>query len=223
MRRLLTFLLGVPLAAALAVSASTAAVQGDYLEVRSADVYTGPCFANSQVDLEGNQAILAWKVRQGDWQGVNLAGLSVVAVVKAHATLGDQNHNPYPAISVLIVDQRANDSQRAALEHLARSEAGRLLGHVVRVDVAPIRMEVGSGAEHGSATLTAGTLARVETRSLCAADHLCGNEVVFYPPLVKLAHSMPAYTLAEAFQGTGLGVVWNRADERSAFVGAFSL
>src|SRR5215469_796181 len=110
-----------------------AGVTGDYVEVRSADVYTGPCFANSQVDLEGKQAILAWHVQRGSWQGVDLAGLSVVAVVNANATLGDPTHNPYPASAVLIVDQRANPAERAALESMAKSQAGKLVGHVVRV------------------------------------------------------------------------------------------
>jgi len=52
------------LAAAGAVQAR-AAIQGDYVEVRSADVYTGPCFANAEVGLTGDQAILAWHVKRG--------------------------------------------------------------------------------------------------------------------------------------------------------------
>ena len=45
-----------------------AAIKGNYVEVRSADVYTGPCFANAEVGLEGKQAILAWRVSQGSWK-----------------------------------------------------------------------------------------------------------------------------------------------------------
>src|SRR5579872_7264200 len=94
---------GLLLLSAWAVSAS-AAVKGDYVEARSADVFTGPCFANSEVGLTGHEAILAWKVREGDWKGVSLNGLTVVAVVRANATLGDPYHTPYPARSVLIID-----------------------------------------------------------------------------------------------------------------------
>jgi len=198
-----------------------AAVKGDYLEVRTADIYTGPCFANSEVNLEGQQAMMAWRVNQGSWQGVTLDGLSVVAVVNASATLGDEYHNPYPAKSVLIVDERANGMQRAALQAFAKHMGGALLAHVVRVDAAPIRLEMGEA--HGSVKLTAGNLARIQTRSLCSGDHLCGNEEVYYPPLTKVAHAMPAFTLEEAFNGKGLGQVWSRADSRSAFVGNFSL
>ena len=198
-----------------------AAPTGDYLEARSADVYTGPCFANSEVGLTGKEAILAWKIQDGDWQGVSLSGLSVVAVVKANATLGDPYHTPDPAQSVLIVDSRATGEQRAALIAFAASMAGSLLNHVVRVETAPIQMTVGHGELHGAATLIAGNYARIETRSLCQGDHLCGNETVYYPPLVALSHSMPAFTLDSSYSGQGLGEVWKNVDKRSAFVGIF--
>jgi hypothetical protein len=222
MRKLSIALAGFVFAAATVVSAH-AAVKGDYIEVRSADVYTGPCFANSEVGLEGKQAILAWRVRQGDWRGVNLDGLSVVAVVRANATLGDPYHNPYPAKSILIVDERASSEQRQALMEFAKSAAGPLTRHVARVMEAPIRVEVGEGANHGSVKMVAGNLARIETRSLCLGDHICGNEDVYYPPLTKVSHAMPAFTLQESFSGQGLDTVWSRQDTRSAFVGSFAL
>jgi hypothetical protein len=175
----------------------------------------------SEVSLTGQEAILAWKVQEGDWKGVPLSGLSVVAVVRAHATLGDPYHDPYPAQSVLIVDSRADAQQRTALAAFAASMAGGLLAHVVRVETAPIQMLVEHGDMHGAAKLVAGNLARIETRSLCAGDHLCGNESVYYPPLVALSHSMPAFTLDSSFSGQGLGEVWKNVDKRSAFVGSF--
>jgi len=213
---------GVALMVALGVPGS-AAIKGDYIEARSADVYTGPCFANSEVGLVGNEAILAWKINEGDWNGTSLNGLGVVAVVKAHATLGDPYHSAYPAQSILIVDQRANGRQRLALQAFAEAMAGKLLSHVVRVDAAPIQLTLAQGEEHGTARLAAGNLARIETRSLCHGDDICGNEFVYYPPLVRLAHAMPAFSLEDSFQGKGLDVVWNHMGKRSAFVGSFSL
>ncbi len=196
-----------------------AAIRGRYVEVRSADVWTGPCFANSQVDLQGNEAILGWDVTHGAWKGTDLKGLSVVAVVKAKATLGDRYHDPYPAEAVLIVDRRANEAQRTALENFARAQAGRLLDHVVLVETAPITFKT---IAHDAVALTAGKLAMIRTRSLCSGDVICGNEFTYYPPLTKDAHAMPAYTEQEAYNGRGLGVVWDRSDRRSAFVGTFA-
>ncbi len=198
-----------------------AAINGDYMEARSADVYTGPCFANSEVGLTGQEAILAWKVREGSWKGVDLSGLSVVAVVRANATLGDPYHTPYPARSVLILDSSASPSQKTALAEFAASMAGNLLDHVVRVESSRIQMTVEHGKMHGEAHMEAGPFARIETRSLCQGDHLCGNESVYYPPLVALSYSMPAFTLDSSFSGQGLGEVWRNVDKRSAFVGSF--
>ena len=95
----------------LAVSAF-AQIKGDYVETRSADVYTGQCFANGEVGLVGDEAILAWHIKDGSWDGVSLAGLSVVGAVKAQATLGDPYGKPYPAKSVLLVDRKATPQQR---------------------------------------------------------------------------------------------------------------
>src|SRR5213594_2722113 len=69
-------------------------IRGDYVETRSADVYTGQCFAKGEVNLVGNEAILAWHVQSGSWNGVPLEGLTVAAAVRAKGTLGDPYENP---------------------------------------------------------------------------------------------------------------------------------
>lgn len=195
-------------------------ITGDYLEVRTADVYTGPCFANAEVGLLGNEAMMAWRVREGGWQGVALTGLSVVAVVRASATLGDPYASPYPAKAVVIVDERATSGQREALVSFARSMAGDLLQDIVRVEARPI--EVSFGERHGYASLQAGELASLQTRCLHEGDHLCGNEEVYYPPLTEVFHAVPVYTVGHEFQGQGLNGTWKSAGKRSAFVGEFA-
>ncbi len=215
------FLWALLLILMLAGMASAQQISGDYVEVRSADVYTGPCFANAEVGLVGDQAILAWRVDKGTWENIRLDGLAVVGVVKANATLGDPFGKPFPAKAVLIVDARADAAQRQALQKFAQSMAKDLLKNIVSVETAPIRLQ--AGEHHGSVTLSAGNLARVETRGLQEGDHHCGNEETYYPPLTKLSHAMPAFTLMDQFKGKGLGVNWTIEGKRSAFVGTFSL
>ncbi len=53
--------------------------------------------------------------------------------------------------------------------------------------------------------MTAGNLAKLETRALAEGDQICHNEAVWYQPLTKLEHAMPAYTVANDFSGKGLG------------------
>jgi hypothetical protein len=212
---LVIFLFGVSL------SVAAQQIRGDYVETRSADVYTGQCFANGEVNLVGNQAILAWRVQSGSWNGVPLDGLSVAAAVRANATLGDPYADPYPAQSVLLVDDQASPQQRAALEAFARHMGGELLKNVEQVIAAPVELEVNE-QRHGAALLRAGKFATVQTRSLGDKDHLCGNEVTFYPPLTQLAHSMPAVAVTDQYSGPGLGVDWDLHGKRSAFVGTFA-
>jgi hypothetical protein len=204
-----------------AQDSSPSTIRGDYIESRSADVYTGQCFANGEVNLVGNEAILAWHVANGSWDGVPLEGLTVAAAVKARGTLGDPYENPYPAQSVILVDDQANLKQQAALLAFARHMGGELLSNVK--DVLPVPMElVVNHEKHGVAMLRAGHFATVQTRSIDSQDHLCGNEVTFYPPLTELSHSMPAVALTDAYRGPGLGVDWESHGKRSAFVGTFA-
>jgi hypothetical protein len=164
------------------------------------------------------------RVSTGSWNDIRLDGLSVVAAVKAKATLGDPYSDPYPAKAVLIVDQKATEPQRAALVAFARQMGGRLLENIGSVVAAPIAFEVAGhhSGHHGTATLHAGRFATVQTGSLNDSDHFCGNEETFYPPLTDTTHAMPAVALTDRFQGPGLGETWSNRDKRSAFVGSFA-
>lgn len=207
-------------ALAFSIFSSAEQIRGDYIETRSADVYTGQCFANGEVNLVGNEAILAWHVENGSWNGVPLDGLSVAAAVEARATLGDPYANPYPAKSVLIVDEQASPEQRQALVAFAHHMGGELLRNAQDVIPAPMELVV-NHEHHGVGLLRAGRFATVQTRALNDTDHLCGNEETFYPPLTQAAHAMPAVAVTDSYRGPGLGVDWESHGKRSAFVGTF--
>jgi hypothetical protein len=202
---------------------SSAAITGDYLEARTCDVYTGPCFANAELGLTGDQGILAWRVKSGKWNGIDISGLSVVAAIKASDTLGDQFTKPYPTKSVLMVDERANSRQRSALVSFAKTMGGQLVEDVVRIDSVPIVLEVGCCGKRACASLTAGNLVSVETRCATEKDHVCGNEEVYYLPLAKVNKDyVPAVTVSHRFNGKGLNSVWSSPNKRSAFVASFT-
>jgi hypothetical protein len=198
-----------------------AQIKGQYLETRSADVYTGQCFANGEMNLTGDEAILAWHIQEGKWNGVSLGGLTVGAAVKAQATLGDPYGRPYPAKALMFVDRTATPAQRQALINFAQEMGGELLRHVVRVVDTQIDMEV--PAAHGArARLQAGDFVTVETRAIGEKDHLCGNEDTFYPPLTQTTHAMPAVAVTDQYSGKDLNASWELHDKRSAFVGTFA-
>src|SRR5580765_7166523 len=95
----------------LAATSSTPEISGSYMEVRSCDVYTGPCFANGEMGLTGKEPVMVWSVGRGTWKGVRLDGLNVIAVVKTDGTLGDLHYQPRSGPAVLIADSRANAQQ----------------------------------------------------------------------------------------------------------------
>lgn len=202
---------------------ASAEIRGSYLEARNAEVYASHCFANSELGLRGELAVMAWKVDQGEIDGVALDGLSVVAVVRASETLGDPFTSPLPAKAVLIVDERASSAQRVALERFAKRSAGVLLDDIVRTDAAPISMDFHGDLHARRATMTAGDMVRIETRAIRGTDSLCHLDDLYYAPLVQLGHAMPAFSLQTRFSGQGLGVAFDLMDRSSAYVGTFTL
>jgi hypothetical protein len=198
-------------------------ITGQYLESRTADIYTGPCIANSETNLAGKQAVMAWHIDQGTWTNVDLSGLTVVAVVNATDTLGMDGSVPSLAHSILIVDQSATAAQRTALVNFAEAQGGAILSHVMAVEVAPMKFETNVGGHRMASSLTAGTLVRVTTRGLNDGDEFCHNEDVYYPPLAaNLTHSMPAVATESGYHGNHLGMTWTENERRGVFVGTFA-
>jgi hypothetical protein len=204
-------------------SKTDAQIHGEYLESRNADVWVGACYANSEIGLVGDQAIMAWRIAGGSWNGVKLDGLSVVGVVKAAATLGSTYSDPYPAKAILIFDSKASDEQRVALTAFVKAMGGKLYETIVTTMSAPISFEMQYHGEHPTVgTMKAGELAAIRTRLVNDKDHLCGHEDVAFEPLAPTLHSMASVALTDSFKGIGLGVSWAMSDKRSAFVGTFA-
>jgi hypothetical protein len=216
MLRLLTCsLLALVLSAAPLCAAE---ISGKYVEARTCDVWTGPCFANADFNLTGKNALMAWQIDRGSMDSVNLDGLGVVAVVLASDTLGMEQTGP--ARAILLVDSRANESQREALVRLACKQGGKLLQNVVAVRSAPISLTMCACKGEVCADLNAGQ-ARIKTRCLDAHhDKVCGNESAYHPPLAGGVTVRPA-AADHVFSGTGLGNTWQDFDRRGAYVGSF--
>lgn len=210
--------IGVILALA-ASPVSAEPIRGDYVEARTSDVWTGPCFANGEVNLAGKEATLAWRVTEGSWNGVPLDGLSVIGIVRADATLGDPHRKPAWTRATLLVDERASGPQRTALAGLARAMAGGLLDTAGEPQA--VAVEIAFDAESGKAALRAGEISEIRTRALGHRDMHCGNEEVHYEPLVAVVSRTPAYALVHEYRGDGLGATWRSNDKRSAFLARF--
>jgi hypothetical protein len=213
--------LAAALALACTAAPAAASVTGQYVEARTCEVWTGACFANADFNLTGKNALMAWRVEKGTFEGVRLDGLSVVAVVSAPNTIGLEQSGPGRA--VLLVDRRATPAQREALVRLAKQQGGPLVRNVTSVQSAPIELTLCECKGETCADLNAG-VARLKTRCLHGDhDRVCGNESAFYPPIARGVSARPAAAAEHVFSGTGLRETYTDYDRRGAYVGTFEI
>src|SRR6266704_4512878 len=116
MKRLFFVLSLVGVAASPLIAGGKGTVTGEYVEARTAEVFTGGCIMSSEADTVGKQAVLAWKVDRGSFNGIALDGLSVVAALSGDVNLGIHEIGGQRATvkSAVVVDARANAAQRIA-------------------------------------------------------------------------------------------------------------
>lgn len=196
-------------------------VTGTYLESRTCQVYTGPCFANAETALAGREAVMAWNIETGKKDNVDLSGLSVVMVVRGNDTLGYQGvDDPTELKSAVIVDSKATCEQREALVSFVKEHAGRAGKEIVRVESAPIEMSLDSVELQGK--LKAGDVVKMSTRKARPGDCICSNEVQFYPPLAKVNRFAAGVAIEAEYKGKGLGATWSTPESRSVYMGEFN-
>ena len=70
MKRAVVLLAGFALAGTVSLAAGGSTVTGQYVEARTAEIFTGGCVMGSEAETMGRQAVLAWKVDRGSVNGV---------------------------------------------------------------------------------------------------------------------------------------------------------
>ena len=218
MKRAVVALALVGLAASPLRASGKGTVSGVYVEARTAEVFTGGCIMNSEAETMGKQAVLAWKVDRGSFNGVTLDGLSVVAALSGDHNLGMiEMGGEKPAVrSAVYVDQRANPAQQIALVAMANELSKGLVGTIVQVAPAPIQF-----ADHGSEIAVTAGNASLEVNKHLTHDPTCGAQLWFHP-LASVDNATVGVADAHAFTGSSLGTKWSDPNKRSAFFGTFS-
>jgi hypothetical protein len=196
-------------------------VSGDYVEVRTAQVYAGGCIMGSEGEAAGREAILAWRVSRGAVNGVKLDGLSVVAAATADNNLGTADLGGAPAHilkSVVLVDERANAAQREALVAMARNLAPAIVQSVIETRAVPISFErAGASVRVRASDASLNVVTGIPHSPNCGA-------LKWFEPLARTENAEIGVTLSQEWSGTALGPRWKQVsdDKRSSFVGTFS-
>ena len=195
--------------------AESVSLRGDYVEVRTASVFAGACHYNGEVVTTGRDALMAWNVTSGKWQGVDLAGVRVLAIVSADQNLGEANAARQ---SEIIIDSSASRTQALAMTNALREKYAASLGKIVEVRTAPITFER-SGRTYAVVTNEAAINVEAMPNDLCCKM----PNLVWYTPLVGLENRKVGYTSKALYSGKAVGEPWSRSGENSAFYGTFSL
>lgn len=197
-------------------------VRGTYVEARTCQVYTGPCFANGEVGSVGKDAVLAWRFTEGSLNGASLAGQSIAVVVNASETLGFNGFNDAKTKSaLLIIDASADSAQAAALQAFALNQTGLRAEQVAGIQRAKIEMEF--DFYDLTAKLTAGDFVKLSARKARPNDCICSNESAYYPPLTKLKGFVPGVTIEGEVTARKLSTRWSIPDTRTAYLGTFEV
>jgi len=195
--------------------AENVSLRGDYVEVRTASVFAGACHYNGEVVTTGRDAMMAWNVTSGKYQGVDLTGVRVLAIVSADANLGDGNAARQ---SEIIIDANASRTQALAMVNALKEKYAASLGNVVEVRSAPISFER-NGRTYAVVTNEAAINVEGMPNDLCCKM----PNLVWYSPLVGLENRKVGYTSKALYSGKVVGEPWSRSGENSAFYGTFSL
>ncbi|HYP52661.1 MAG TPA: DUF1326 domain-containing protein [Pyrinomonadaceae bacterium] len=189
-------------------------LKGDYVEARTASVFAGACHYNGEVTTTGRDAVLAWHVTDGRWNGTDMSGVRAIAVVASDTNLSETGAPRYE----IVVDSSATEAQFRAFAEIVRDKF-TALGRAVSLRRAPVAFRHGGGEFF----FEAAGFARLNVRALPNADCCKMPHMVWYSPLVKLSGRRVGYTLAALYSGGALGDAWQRHGENSAFYGSFSL
>jgi hypothetical protein len=218
MRKLLFGVVAVVIASSFVVFSSRAenvSLRGDYVEVRTASVFAGACHYNGEVTTTGRDAMMAWNVTSGKWQGVDLTGVRAIAIVSSDANLAETNAARQ---SEIIIDKSASRSQALALLHALEEKYAGTLGKVATVRYAPITF-----TREGRTFSVAADEATIDVEAM--PNDLCCKmpNLVWYTPLVGVENRKVGYTTNASYSGNKVSEPWSRSGENSAFYGTFSL
>ena len=194
-------------------------ITGEYVEARTAEVFAGGCIMNSEAETMGRQAVMAWRIASGSFDGVALDGLIVAAAVAGDRNLGMREmggEEPTAVKAIITVDPRATARQRDALVKFARELSGGLITHVIRVDVAPVRFATTQNFVEVSVPDSMTLTVNKEMKH----DPSCGA-MQWFKPFTKLASAAMGVAEAHEYSGKGLGTQWSAPNKRSAFFGTF--
>jgi hypothetical protein len=162
-------------------------IKGEFVEACNCSAPC-QCLWNEAPDDDECTAALFWHIDEGEYEGADLSGLTVGALVYDQGLLFEGEWD-----LVVLVDEQATDTQAAALEDIFMGRAGGVMGAVAEL-VADVKdtavVPISYSKQNGHLSVAAGDVVAIEADAIEGFEEVPGE--VSPHPLV--APSMTAST-----------------------------
>lgn len=194
-------------------------LKGDWFDLCKCDIPCPCTFAQPPSD-NTCEGILAWRINEGSYGETDLSGLNVVNLGSFVGNIWTgQATNSYMAI---YIDNRADESQRSALETIWRGQAGgwmagfaQLAEEIRGVESAPIEIEVAEDLSSWRVEIPG--IASGTAEALSGPTTPPGQRVqVHNPPGAEVGPGQIAtWGVATLDRADGFGFKWERSGKSS--------
>jgi len=192
-------------------------ISGEYIEDRSNRVFGCYCEWSGERVTGGREVILGWRISEGEFQGVTLAGVKMAAVIIGEASL---SAGAAPRKSLLFLDSETTPAQREAAEALLRRQFGGLLGRILSTNT----VSIGFRRDAGRASLRIGDLLNLAMRKGNPPRDSLQGAIRWYEPFLPLSEETLGMTLNTRYQGDEFNQHWDLNETGiSGYFGTFTL
>jgi hypothetical protein len=198
-------------------------IVGDFLDFCKC---SAPCPCTfGQPPTEGDcEGIIAYRIREGSYGDVDLSGLNLVGVARFEGNIWDEDTRLDMG---MILDERADDRQREALQTVFGGQAGgwpklfadTMLGNMLGMEVAPIELEIDD--DLSSWRVSVGAKAEGTTELLTGPTSRPGERMaVLNPPGSEVGPGQGAatYGIASTDKVDVFGLSWERSGRSSKHI-----
>lgn len=192
-------------------------IRGDYVEARSAHVYTCGCLYSGEMVTGGKEAILVWHITSGEYQGIPLSSLKIAAVIVGEQHLGVDGT---ARRTVLYFDGLSSNVDQQAILELWRREYAKILGKIIAGRPASIRIEKRGETE----SIEISGMARLEVRKARLPQDAHPGSSLWYGPFTDLGDPSLITALLYEYWGNEFQRQWREFSPGiSGFMGHFSI
>ncbi len=198
-------------------------VSGDFVDFCKCAVPCPCTFGQPPTDGDCD-GVIGYRIREGNYGEVDLGGLNLVGLAHFDGNIWDEDVRLDMG---MIVDERADEPQREALQTVFGGQAGgwpqmfaeNMLGKMLGLEFAPIEIEIDE--DLGSWRLSVPGMAEGETELLTGPTSNPGDRLaVVNPPGSEVGPGQGAatYGIATTDRADGFGMNWEHRGKSSKHI-----